>query len=33
MVEGTFAKNSLSTERYPITDDIKTMFEAIEERN
>ena len=33
MVEGTFAKNSLSTERYPITDDIKTMFEAIKERN
>ena len=32
MVEGTFAKNSLSTERYPITDDVKTMFAAIKER-
>lgn len=33
MVDGVFAKNSLSTERYPITDDVKTMFEAIRERN
>lgn len=29
MVEGTYGKNSLSTERYPIEDDIVTMFEKI----
>ncbi len=29
MVEGTYGKNSLATERYPIEDDIVTMFEKI----
>ena len=29
MVEGTYGKNSLATERYPLEDDIVTMFEKI----
>jgi hypothetical protein len=33
MVEGVFAKNSLSMERYPITDDIKEMFRIIKEKS
>lgn len=33
MVEGVFAKNSLSMERYPITDDIKEMFQIIKEKS
>ena len=29
MVDGTFGKNSLATERYPIMDSIDEMFQKI----
>jgi hypothetical protein len=33
MVEGTFGKNSLATERYPIMDNIDDMFQKIVSNN